>query len=119
MKRRAIAALTLSLPLGVGMAHAQPASGTFTIRQLTPEAAVTAARAALESCRRSGYQVAVPVVDRAGLTQALLRDRYAGSHTIDIATNKAWTSASFKISTAALAQETQAGIKAIEDAIEF
>ena len=49
------------------------------------------------------------VVDRAGTLQLLLRDRFAGANTVDIATNKAWTAASFKISSAALAQETQAG----------
>ncbi len=47
-----------------------------------------------------------PVVDRAGTLQVLLRDRFAGAHTVDIATNKAWTAASFRIATAALAQET-------------
>ena len=49
------------------------------------------------------------MVDRAGTLQALLRDRFAGAPTVDIATNKAWTAASFKIPSAALAQETQAG----------
>ena len=41
--------------------------------------------------------------------QVLLRDRYAGAHTVDIAPQKAWTAASFRMSTAALAAETQAG----------
>ena len=63
---------------------------------LTPEAALSAARAAMESCRKEGYQVAVAVVDRAGLAQAVLRDRFAGVHTVDVATNKAWTAASFR-----------------------
>jgi hypothetical protein len=35
-------------------AHAQPAA-TFNTRQLTPETALTAARAALEHCRKGGY----------------------------------------------------------------
>lgn len=88
---------------------AQTASGTFAVRHLTPEAALVATRAALESCRNSGYQVAVAVVDRSGVTQSLLRDRFAGPHTPDTATNKAWTAASFKTTTLALASETQAG----------
>jgi len=89
-------------------AHAQPAA-TFSTRQLTPETALTAARAALEHCRKGGYQVAVAVVDRAGTLQVLLRDRFGGAHTVDVATNKAWTAASFRIGTGALAVETQAG----------
>ncbi len=85
------------------------ASGTFSVKHLTPETALAAARAALESCRKAGYQVGVAVVDRSGTTQVFLRDRFAGAHTVEVAINKAWTSASFRISTAALAQETQAG----------
>jgi uncharacterized protein GlcG (DUF336 family) len=38
-----------------------------------------------------------------------LRDRFAGAHTVEVATRKAWTSASFRISTLALAEDTQAG----------
>jgi uncharacterized protein GlcG (DUF336 family) len=81
----------------------------FQTKSLTPETALVAARAALESCRKQGYQVAVAVVDRAGLTQVLLRDRFAGAHTLEVATNKAWTAASFRTPTAALATETQPG----------
>lgn len=89
-------------------APAQP-QATYTVKLLTPETALVAAQAALASCRKAGYQVAVAVVDRSGVLQVLLRDRFAGAHTIDAATNKAWTAASFRISTAALAAETQAG----------
>ena len=88
---------------------AQAQEGTFQTRSLTPETALTAARAALDACRKQGFQVTVVVADRAGLTQVLLRDRYAGPHTIEVAANKAWTAASFRNSTSALAVETQAG----------
>lgn len=94
------------LPLA-GLALAQQA--TFQTKSLTPETALTAARAALESCRAQGYQVGVAVVDRAGLPQVFLRDRFAGAHTVDVAVNKAWTAASFRTSTLDLAHETQAG----------
>lgn len=50
------------------------AQGTFTVKLLTPETALKAARAALERCRGSGYQVAVAVTDRAGVVQVLVRD---------------------------------------------
>jgi uncharacterized protein GlcG (DUF336 family) len=88
---------------------AQAQQAVFETKSLTPETALAAAQAALESCRKAGYQVSVAVVDRAGLPQVLLRDRYATAHTVDIALDKAWTAASFKIPTAALAAETQAG----------
>lgn len=83
--------------------------GTFASRSLTPETALTAARAALEHCRKNGWQTSVAVVDRAGLTQVLLRDRFAGAHTVDGAMNKAWTAASFRTPTTALAADTQPG----------
>ena len=82
---------------------------TFATKSLTPETALIAAKAALEQCRKDGYQVTVAVVDRAGLVQVLLRDRFAGAHTVDIVPNKAWTAVSFRMPTAALAVETQAG----------
>ena len=90
-----------------------PAAGAsdalVTVRQLTPETALTAAQAALLHCRARGYSVGVAVVDRAGLAQVFLRDRFGGPHTVDAALNKAWTAASFRMSTTALAAETQAG----------
>ena len=49
------------------------------------------------------------MADRSGLTQVLLRDRFAGAHTVDIAPNKAWTAVSFRNATSALGAETQAG----------
>ena len=82
---------------------------TYAVKQLTPETALIAAQAALAHCRKAGHQVAVAVVDRSGLVQVLLRDRFAGAHTLDIAPQKAWTAASFRLPTAALAAETQAG----------
>lgn len=87
--------------------HAQ--DGTFQSRSLTPETALTAARAALDDCRKQGFQVTVVVTDRAGLTQVLLRDRFAGPHTVEVASNKAWTAVSFRTSTTAFAAETQPG----------
>jgi len=88
--------------------HAQ--LGTFATKSLTPETALVAARAALEHCRRAGYQVAVAVVDRSGMPQVMLRDRFAGAHTVRVAIDKAWTAASFRIPTSELAKETQAGM---------
>lgn len=82
---------------------------THTVRVLTPEAATKATQAALQECRRLGYQVAVAVVDRFGVAQTMLRDRYAGAHTPETATNKAWTAVSFRTPTSDLARTTQAG----------
>lgn len=106
--------LTLSLAcaalLVCGAAHAQaPDQHTFALRSLTPETALAAAQAALQRCRAQGFQVAVAVVDRAGLTQVLLRDRFAGPHTVTVAQDKAWTALSFRTSTQELVRLTQPG----------
>lgn len=100
--------VALSLGLAAATAPAQP-TATFQVRALTPETALKAAQAALEDCRARNTQVTVAIVDRSGLTQVLLRDRFAGAHTPEMAISKAWTAASFKTSTSALATETQSG----------
>lgn len=88
-------------------AQAQQAA-TFAVRSLTPEAALRAAQAALQSCARTGYQVAVAVNDRAGHPLVMLRDRLAGPHTPETAVNKAYTAITFRIDTLAFARVTQA-----------
>src|SRR5258706_5659924 len=99
-----VAAAILALSLA-----AADETPTFTTRSLTTEAALKAAQSALAKCRDNGYQVAVAVVDRSGITQVLLRDRYAGPHTLDVSQNKAWTAVSFKTNTAELEKLTRPG----------
>ena len=102
--RLALGALLVAAALAAAAADA-----TFTLRVLTPETALKAAQAALASCRASGFQVAVAVVDRMGVSQVLLRDRFAGPHTVDMASAKAYTAVSFRTSTRELAEATQPG----------
>jgi uncharacterized protein GlcG (DUF336 family) len=110
-RRAALAVLTGMLSVSVAYAQqaAPAAPATYNVKLLTPETALAAAQAALVHCRKAGYQVAVAVVDRAGVPQVLLRDRYAGAHTVDAASGKAWTAVSFRVATLQLAQDTQAG----------
>ncbi len=105
---RALGAL-IGIAAGMALTGAVAQPATYSVKLLTPETALTAAQAALAHCRQAGHQVAVAVVDRSGVLQVLLRDRFAGAHTVDVATQKAWTAASFRIPTAALAAETQPG----------
>ena len=97
-----------------GVAAAQllsPASADealVTFRFLSPEVALQMAQAALKSCQDQGYQVAVAVVDRMGVPQVMLRDRFAGPHTPDTAQRLAWTAVSFRTNTLSLAENTSA-----------
>lgn len=92
------------------------------VQTLSPDTAVAIARGALATCRDRGFQVAVAVVDRMGVPQAMIRDRYAGAHTPDTATRKAWTAVSFREDTLALSENTgpdsaQAGARQIANAL--
>lgn len=91
-------------------------------KTLSPDTAVAIAKGALASCRAGGFQVAVAVVDRMGVPQAMIRDRYAGPHTPDTAFRKAWTAISFREDTLALSANTgpdspQAGARQIGNAL--
>jgi len=95
---RKLTAVLLGLVIGTGIVAAQD-EALFTVKSLTPETALKAATAALRKCRADGYQVATAVVDRGGVMQVLLRDRFAGAHTPETARRKAWTASSFRIDT--------------------
>ena len=104
-----MARLIVLLLLLLLAAPARAQDALVTYKSLNLEVALDLARAALASCRDSGFQVAIAVVDRFGVTQVLLRDRFAGAHTVATATGKAWTAVSFRISTGELAVMTQPG----------
>ena len=91
------------------LAQAADGGGTFATRSLTPETALKAAQAAMAKCRADGFQVTVAVVDRSGVTQVVLRDRFAPPHTADTAQRKAATAINFKMPTSELDRELQAG----------
>jgi uncharacterized protein GlcG (DUF336 family) len=105
--RKLVSALAVALCL-VAPTRAQDALVTY--KSLSPELALDLSRAALGECRKRGYQVAVAVVDRFGVTQVMLRDRFAGAHTPATAAGKAWTAASFRTNTTDLVTLTQPGM---------
>lgn len=80
-----------------------------TFITLNPEAALGVAQAALDACVNEGFAVAVALVDRSGTLQVMIRVPSAGPHTLDAALKKAWTAASFKADTAAIAEATRTG----------
>ena len=90
-------------------AIASAEEATFTTRSLTPETALKAAQVALHKCRGQGFQVAVTVVDRSGLAQVLLRDRFAGPHTVGLSADKAWSAVTFRTNTSELEKLTRPG----------
>ena len=81
-----------------------------TYKSLSPELALELASAALKDCRQRGFQAAVSVVDRFGVVQVTLRDRFAGPHTPATASGKAWTAATFRTGTSELHAISQPGM---------
>ncbi|MEO1490618.1 MAG: heme-binding protein [Pseudomonadota bacterium] len=80
-------------------ALAEEDEALVTYQALKPDVAMELAAAAMAYCRDEGYQIGVSVVDRSGTLQVFLRDRYAGAHTVETATRKAWTAVSFRTNT--------------------
>ena len=104
--RTVFAALAAALLLAAP-ARAQDALVSF--KSLSPELALDLARAALADCQKRGYQTAVAVVDRFGVPQVMLRDRFAGAHTPRTAIGKAWTAVSFRTNTTDLVAASKEG----------
>ena len=97
--KRIILAVVAALALVAALpAHADEAVVTY--KSLAPDVAFDLARAALQQCRKDGYQVAVVVLDRFGVPLVELRDRYAPVAALDIANGKAWTAVTFTRNTA-------------------
>jgi uncharacterized protein GlcG (DUF336 family) len=71
----------LTVVVAMAFATAAPAraeDAIVTYKSLAPDVAFDLARAALQQCRKDGFQVAVVVIDRFGAPLVVLRDRYAG-----------------------------------------
>ena len=115
-----VALLAASLALAAGANEDDDAVMTFS--GLKPDFALQAAQAAMHACRDGGYQVGAAVVDRSGVLQAFVRDRFAGAHTVETARRKAWTAVSFRTNTTDLDPVTRPdaeayGIRFISEAL--
>ena len=88
-------------PATVRSADQSPAPSAPTIqkRSITSEAALAIAQIALKAGREKGNEVAVAVVDQAGILLVLLRSDYGTEQFVEGATDKAWTAINFKAST--------------------
>ena len=107
MKRIMLAALAAAFLVAAPPARA--AEGIVIYKSLAPDVAFDLARAALNQCRKDGYQVAVVVLDRFGIPLASLRDRFAPAAALDIAEGKAWTAVTFTRDTSELIKRGNIG----------
>lgn len=109
MKKLALAATLATLTIFNSTPGQAQDGALVQFNVMKPEIAVKLAQAAMDACRKDGAQVAVAVVDRFGVLQALMRDRFAGPHTPEAARRKAWTAASFRVDTQIAAEAAKPG----------
>jgi uncharacterized protein GlcG (DUF336 family) len=104
--RAALAAAIVALPAAV--ATALPARAqVLQERNISLAAAQAIALAAVEACAARNFNVTATVVDRAGVVRAVLRGDRAGPHTLGASRNKAFTAASARNTTSAMAQAAE------------
>ena len=106
---RHVAGAILAAAVAAAPAAAQDDGAFVSFQVLKPEVAMEMAEAAMAACREGGYQVGVTVVDRFGIPQVFLRDRFAGLHVYETSRRKAWTAVSFRTNTTELDRATNPG----------
>jgi uncharacterized protein GlcG (DUF336 family) len=113
---RTTARLAIAAPLLALAAMPASAQGLVSEKALSLDMAEAMAHAALEKCRADGNQVSIAVVDRDGLPKAVLRDDHSGPHTLDTSRRKAFTSVTFKRSSADFAKlVSEPGVAGLKD----
>jgi uncharacterized protein GlcG (DUF336 family) len=94
--------------MGTMLASAASAQ-TLATHRIPAALAAEAASEAVASCAKGGYSETAVVVDADGATIAAVRGDGAGIHTLDSAHDKAYTSASLKSDTMAIAERAKGG----------
>ena len=100
-----LAAIAVTAPAFAPPAFAQ---APLAIKEMSLGLAQAIAMGAIEQCRKDGFQVSATVVNRGGQIMAVLRDDNAGPHTLDSSRRKAYSSATFKTTTATLGERVAA-----------
>ena len=83
------------------------ADGLLSTHRIPASLASQAVAEAVAKCAGQGYAETAVLVDADGVRQAVLRGDRAGSHSLDSAFDKAYTSASFKTDTLALVERAK------------
>ncbi|NOZ10870.1 MAG: heme-binding protein [Gammaproteobacteria bacterium] len=96
--------------------NSQPVIGSYNI---SLDAATKAATAAVKLCHRQKYQVAVTVVNKAGIVKVVLRNDLVPEIALSISHKKAITALSFAQPTSMLAQRKVSKILATEKNLLF
>ena len=93
--------------VGVVVSGSVSAADTLATHRIPSALAVEAAVETVSVCAKQGFNETAVVVDADGVTIAALRGDGTGAHTLDSAHDKAYTAASFKNDTLALAERAK------------
>jgi uncharacterized protein GlcG (DUF336 family) len=96
----------MAAAMGLTLTGPVLAQAVIQSRQLSAEAANEMVMGALAQCRKDGYKVSAAVVDRGGNLLAFIRDPASGPHTAESSRRKAFTAATFGMTSAAFATLT-------------
>ncbi len=99
MKKLTSRVLIMSLLLFSASVKTQEKQLTVSFKSLSAHLANDLVLAAYEDCTKRGYHVGVAVVGRDGKLLSFIRSPLAGPHTVDVASAKAYTAATFQTST--------------------
>ena len=98
--------LGAAVALGLMLSGSASAQAVLQARLLSADAANAMVMAALAQCQKDSYRVSAAVVDRGGNLLAFVRDPLAGPHTAESSRRKAFTAATFGMTSAAFASLT-------------
>lgn len=102
MKPLINAALALAFSCA-GLWQAQ-AQAIVAQKDISAQAALKIAQAAIEACRKNNFDISVVVVDRVGQIKVAVRADTASPHNFDLARRKAYTARTFKRTSASWAK---------------
>jgi uncharacterized protein GlcG (DUF336 family) len=102
------------LILGTTFAASICCAQTLQTHRIPAALAAEAVSEAVATCARQGYRETAVLLDADGATIAALRGDGAGIHTLDSAHDKAYTSASFKNDTLAMADLAKGDVGALQ-----
>jgi uncharacterized protein GlcG (DUF336 family) len=100
--------------MGTAFAGSVCCAQTLPTHRIPAALAAEAVSEAVASCARQGYRETAVLLDADGATIAALRGDGAGIHTLDSAHDKAYTSASFKNDTLAMADLAKGDVGALQ-----
>jgi uncharacterized protein GlcG (DUF336 family) len=99
--------ISITAVVGVVVSGSVSAADTLAMHRIPSALAVEAAVETVSVCAKQGFHETAVVVDADGVTIAALRGDGTGAHTLDSAHDKAYTAASFKNDTLALAERAK------------